>query len=144
MARVRSSACSIDEAEREVVARAEKEVDARVENIAEVTGRGDATAYALVHEDSGSSDDGSDEATDAHAPDDESSRMYYFGESTITLSWIHEMVEKGYFAEQEARVADQETTPEPGDDEAIIFEGFFITGLRMPPPAMLADILLKF
>jgi hypothetical protein len=86
MARVRSSACSIDEAEREVVARAEKEVDARVENIAEVTGRGDATAYALVHEDSGSSDDGSDEATDAHAPDDESSRMYYFGESTITLS----------------------------------------------------------
>jgi hypothetical protein len=54
------------------------------------------------------------------------------------------MVEKGYFAEQEARVADQETTPEPGDDEAIIFEGFFIVGLRMPPPAMLADILLKF
>jgi hypothetical protein len=40
MARVRSSACLIDEAKREVVVGGERRVEVGVENIAEVAGRG--------------------------------------------------------------------------------------------------------
>jgi hypothetical protein len=54
------------------------------------------------------------------------------------------MAEKGYFVEGEARAAGEETTPELQEDEAIVFEDFFIAGLRMPPLPALADILLKF
>jgi hypothetical protein len=118
----------IDEAEREVVAGGEKEVEAAVENIAVFLGRGVATNYASGCEDSSSSDVGSEEATSAHVSSDESSCTYYFGASTITLSRIHEMVEKGYFAEGEACAAREDTTPEPGDDEAVIFEDFFSHG----------------
>jgi hypothetical protein len=42
-----------------------------------------------------------DDSTDGGASDDENSRTYYFGASTITLGKIKEMVEKGYFAECE-------------------------------------------
>jgi hypothetical protein len=41
--------------------------------------------------------------TFAGASDDENSRTYYFGSSTITQGRIKEMVEKGYFVEGEAR-----------------------------------------
>jgi hypothetical protein len=36
------------------------------------------------------------------------------------------------------------TIPEPADDEAIVFEEFFATGLRMPPHSALTEILIKF
>jgi hypothetical protein len=67
-----------------------------------------------------------------------------FGASTITLSHIKEMVEKGYFVDGEARAPRVEMIPEPDDDEAVVFEEFFVTGLRMPLHSALADILLKF
>jgi hypothetical protein len=85
MAHVRLTASLIDEAGREIAARAEKEIDARVENVAEVTDHGSVIDYASGHEDSGSSEAGSDEAANAHAPSDESSRRYCFGASTSTL-----------------------------------------------------------
>jgi hypothetical protein len=34
--------------------------------------------------------------------------------------------------------------PEPDDDEAVVFEEFFVAGLCMPPHPTLNDILLKF
>jgi hypothetical protein len=34
--------------------------------------------------------------------------------------------------------------PEPDDDETILFQEFFVAGLRMPLHPTLADILLKF
>jgi hypothetical protein len=34
--------------------------------------------------------------------------------------------------------------PEPDDDETIVFQEFFVAGLRMPLHPTLADILLKF
>jgi hypothetical protein len=35
-----------------------------------------------------------------------------------------------------------ETVPEPDNDEAMVYEDFFVAGLRMPPHLALADILL--
>jgi hypothetical protein len=62
------------------------------------------------------SEAGSEEAVDAHASSDESSGMYCFGASMITLGRIHEMENKCYFAEGDAHAPGEETTPEPGDD----------------------------
>jgi hypothetical protein len=69
---------------------------------------------------------------------------YYFGPSTVTVSCIMEMIDYGYFADGAARVPGEETVPEPNGDEAVMFEEFFTTDLRMPPHPVLSDILLKF
>jgi tRNA A37 threonylcarbamoyladenosine synthetase subunit TsaC/SUA5/YrdC len=37
-----------------------------------------------------------------------------------------------------------ESMPAPRVDEAIVFDDFFTTGLRMPPHPVLLDILRKF
>jgi hypothetical protein len=54
------------------------------------------------------------------------------------------MEEKGYFPEDEAHAPRAETMPELNNDEAMVYEDFFVTGLRMPPHPALADILLHF
>jgi hypothetical protein len=74
----------------------------------------------------------------------ENSRAYYFGSSTITVGKIKEMVEKCYFPEGGAHAPGTETMPEPDDDEAVVYEDFFVAGLCMPPHSALADILLYF
>jgi hypothetical protein len=60
--------------------------------------------------------------------------------SAVLKKWA----DKGYFVEGEARAPGEETTPEPNDDEVVIFEDFFVAGLRMPPHSVLVNILLKF
>jgi hypothetical protein len=72
------------------------------------------------------------------------SRTYYFGPSTITVDKIKEMVEKCYFLEGRTREPGAETVLEPDNDEVMVYEDFFVTGLRMPPHPALADILLHF
>jgi hypothetical protein len=44
----------------------------------------------------------------------------------------------------EARTLKAETVPEPHADEAVVFEDFFVVGLRMPPHPALTNILLHF
>jgi hypothetical protein len=78
------------------------------------------------------------------ASDDENPQTYYFGSSTITVGKIKEMVEKGYFVEGESHMPRAETVSEPNSNEAIVYEDFFVAGLRMPPHPALVDILLKF
>jgi hypothetical protein len=50
----------------------------------------------------------------------------------------------GSFANGAARESGEEIVPELTEDEDVVFEEFFIAGLRMPPQPMLADILVKF
>jgi hypothetical protein len=71
---------------------------------------------------------------------------WYFGPSIVTVSRIHirEMIDQGYLTERGARALGEETIPEPENDEAVVFEEFFIAGLRMPPHSVFAGILLKF
>jgi hypothetical protein len=56
----------------------------------------------------------------------ENSQTYYFGSSTITVGKISEMVEKGYFLESKAHAPGDETVPEPDNDEAVVYEDFFL------------------
>jgi hypothetical protein len=51
---------------------------------------------------------------------------------------------KGYFVEGDARAPREETTLELADDETVVFEDFFVAGIRMPLHPALANILLKF
>jgi hypothetical protein len=55
-----------------------------------------------------------------------------------------EMVEKGYFSKGGARRQGTKTVSEPGDDEVMVYEDFFVAGLRMLPHLVLSDILLHF
>jgi hypothetical protein len=70
--------------------------------------------------------------------------MYYFRSSTITVGKIKEMEEKCYFPEDEARAAGAKTMLEPNNDEAAVYEDFFVGGVCMPRHPALADILMHF
>jgi hypothetical protein len=74
----------------------------------------------------------------------ENSWTYYFRSSTITIGKIKEMVEKSYFPEDGARAPGVETVPETDNDKAMMYEDFFVAGLRIPLHPTLADILLHF
>jgi hypothetical protein len=50
--------------------------------------------------------------------DNENSWTYYFGSSTIIVSKIKEMEEKGYFLEDETHTLGVKTVLEPNNDEA--------------------------
>jgi hypothetical protein len=58
--------------------------------------------------------------------DNENSRTYYFGSSTITIDKIKETVEKGYFLEDEAHTPGSETVPDSDNDEAVVYEDFLL------------------
>jgi hypothetical protein len=74
----------------------------------------------------------------------DSLRSFLFGPSTVTGSRIRGLIDNGYFAEDLGHEPGEETVPEPHPDEAVVFEEFFTTSLRMPLHPMLANILLKF
>jgi hypothetical protein len=133
---------SLEETEKEISAKACGEVGTTARELPD-TGHSEALAVESENEGAASSGGGSGSSVDDDGSSDESSRTYCFGASTITLSRIREMAKKGYFAEGEARAAGEETTPESQEDESIVFEDFFIVGLRMPPHPVLMDILLK-
>jgi hypothetical protein len=81
---------------------------------------------------------------DGGASDNAKLRTCYFRSSTITVSKIKEMEEKGYFPEGEAHAPGAETMPETNGDKVVMYKDFFIVGLRMRPHLALADILLHF
>jgi hypothetical protein len=59
------------------------------------------------------------------APDDTKLRTCYFGSSTIMVSKIKEMEERGYFPEDKAHALGAKTVPEPNGDETMVYEDFF-------------------
>jgi hypothetical protein len=42
------------------------------------------------------------------------------------------MIDRGYSTKGMGREPGEETVPEPHPDEAVVFEEFFTTGVRMP------------
>jgi hypothetical protein len=105
---------------------------------------GDEIPTASGEEGRVSSVGGTYDYVDGGASDNENSRTYNFGASTIALGPIKEMVERGYFMDGEARVPGDEAVSELDNDEVVVYEDFFVAGLRMPLHPALADILLKF
>jgi hypothetical protein len=47
---------------------------------------------------------------------------------TVTISRIHEIIALKYFTHKDAHVPREETVPELGDDEVVVFEEFFYSG----------------
>jgi hypothetical protein len=57
------------------------------------------------------------------------------------------MKKLGYFGKSESklvRFAGEEITPEPRDDEVIVFKSFFRAGLRFPLNDMIGEVLKNF
>jgi hypothetical protein len=71
-------------------------------------------------------------------------QSFYFGPSTVTVSQIREMIDNVYFTNGMGHEPGEETMSEPHVDEAVLFEEFFTTGLRMPLHPVLVAILLKY
>jgi hypothetical protein len=76
--------------------------------------------------------------------DNENSWTYYFGLSTITVGKIKEMAEKGYIPKGRPHAPGAATMSEPYNNEAVVYEDFFVGGLCMPPSPTLTNILLHF
>jgi hypothetical protein len=67
-------------------------------------------------------------------------RSYDFGPSATFDSWrLWDTLPKALRASR-----GEEVIPEPVDDKAACLRNFFTAGLRMPPHAVLTDILVKF
>jgi hypothetical protein len=62
----------------------------------------------------------------------------------VTVSQILRMVDDGYFVDGMGGEPKEETIPELNVDEAVLFDGGYCAGLRMPPHPMFSAILLKY
>jgi hypothetical protein len=116
-----------------------------------VAGEAEVSRPKAIATGSSSGGDSSDRSGDGTGGHDEESRAvdprefeqsYDFGLSTVTVGRIRQLEARGYFIEGSTREPG-EVVPDPGNDEAVVFE-FFAAGLRMPPQPVLIDILLKF
>jgi hypothetical protein len=70
-----------------------------------------------------------------------------FEKSTVTEDDMPMMMKLGYFGEAESklvRFAGEETTPEPKNDEVVVFKSFFRAGLRFPLNEMIGVVLKNF
>jgi hypothetical protein len=65
-----------------------------------------------------------------------------FEKSTVSEADVPMMMKLGYFGETEKkllRFVGEETTPEPKNDEIVVFKSFFKAGLRFPLHEMIGD-----
>jgi hypothetical protein len=67
-----------------------------------------------------------------------------FVPSTVTVNRIRQLEALGYFIKGFTGEPGEEVVPDPGDNEAIMFEEFFAAGLWMPLQPVLTDILMMF
>jgi hypothetical protein len=66
-----------------------------------------------------------------------------FGTSRISLVRVLEMQQLGYFGDGVGRVPGAEEIPEP-EGEWVVFEAFFIAGLRLSVHRFVAEVLRRF
>jgi hypothetical protein len=66
-----------------------------------------------------------------------------FGVSRISLVRVQDMQRLGYFGNGVGRVSGAEEIPEP-EGELVVFEAFFIAGLRLPAHHFVAEVLQRF
>jgi hypothetical protein len=70
-----------------------------------------------------------------------------FGKSIVSEANMPLMIKLGYFGEAEKkliRFGGEETTPNPENDEVVVFRSFFKAGLRFPLHEMIGDVLKDF
>jgi hypothetical protein len=66
-----------------------------------------------------------------------------FGVSRMSLVRVQDMQQLGYFGSGVGRVLGAEEVPEP-EGELVVFEAFFIAGLRLPAHHFVSEVLQKF
>jgi hypothetical protein len=66
-----------------------------------------------------------------------------FGVSRISLACVQDMQRLGYFGGGVGRVPGAKEVPEP-EGELVVFEAFFIAGLRLPAHRFVSEVLQKF
>jgi hypothetical protein len=66
-----------------------------------------------------------------------------FGTSRISSVCVQEMQQLGYFGDGVGRVSGAEEIPEP-EGELVVFEAFFIAGLRLPADRFVAEVMQRF
>jgi hypothetical protein len=66
-----------------------------------------------------------------------------FGVSRISSGRVQDMQRLGYFGGGVGRVPGAEEIPEP-EGELVVFEAFFIAGLRLPAHRFVSEVLQKF
>jgi hypothetical protein len=69
--------------------------------------------------------------------------MVEFGVSRISLVRVQDMQQLGYFGDGVGRVPGAEEIPEP-EGELVVFEAFFVAGLRLPAHRFVAEVLQRF
>jgi hypothetical protein len=66
-----------------------------------------------------------------------------FGISRISSVRVQDMQQLGYFGDGVGRVPGAEEIPEP-EGELVVFEAFFVAGLRLPAHRFVAEVLQRF
>jgi hypothetical protein len=66
-----------------------------------------------------------------------------FGVSRISSVRVQDMQQLGYFGNGVGRVLGAEEIPEP-EGEIVVFEAFFIAGLRLPAHRFVAEVLQRY
>jgi hypothetical protein len=66
-----------------------------------------------------------------------------FGTSRISSVRMQEMQQLGYFGDGVGRVPGAEEIPEP-EGELVVFEAFFLSGLRLPAHRFVVEVLQRF
>jgi hypothetical protein len=66
-----------------------------------------------------------------------------FGVSRISLVRMQDMQQLGYFGDGVGRVPGAEEILEP-EGELVVFEAFFVAGLRLPAHHFMAEVLQRF
>jgi hypothetical protein len=66
-----------------------------------------------------------------------------FGISRISLVRVQDLEQLGYFGNGVGRILGVEEIPEP-EGELVVFEPFFITGLRLPVHRFVAEVFQRF
>jgi hypothetical protein len=69
--------------------------------------------------------------------------MVEFGTSRISSVCVQEVQQLGYFGDGVGRVPGVEEIPEP-EGELVVFEAFFIAGLRLSAHRFVAEVLQRF
>ena len=66
-----------------------------------------------------------------------------FGVSRMTSARVEDMQRLGYFGGGVARAPGTEEVPEP-EGELVVFEAFFVAGLRLPAHRFVGEVLRRF
>jgi hypothetical protein len=90
-----------------------------------------------------SADPSEDTLSDLAAMELQPGHTVEFGTSRISSVRVQEMQQLGYFGDCVGHVPGAKEVPEP-EGELVVFEVFFIVGLRLPAHRFMAEILQRF